>query len=95
MDTKVAFFEEEWNSIEYPFIYNEIEDVSVLKKPENLSEMVRLVKKLAESYNYVRIDMYRVDNKICLGEYTFTPGGGIDKFKSYSNDLERELIGVK
>ena len=88
VDTKVAFFDENWEATEYPFIHNEVDDYSEIKKPENFDKMIDVVSKLSQPFDYVRLDLYSVNNKIYFGEYTFTPGGGIDKFKSYAKDLE-------
>lgn len=43
-------------------------------KPNNLSKMIDLAQKLAEGFPLVRIDFYEVNNKVYVGEMTFTPG---------------------
>jgi len=88
LDTKVAFFDEKWKVVEYPFLFKEVKDSSKIKKPENFNEMIDIAVKLSNPFDYVRVDLYSVNNKIYFGEYTFTPGSGIDKFKTYSKDLE-------
>ncbi|WP_339916546.1 ATP-grasp fold amidoligase family protein [Yeosuana marina] len=91
-DNKVAFFNENWESIACPFVlssnFKEISNPTTIKKPDNFNEMIDVVKKLSQSFDYVRIDLYTLNNKIYFGEYTFTPGGGILKFKTYSEDVE-------
>lgn len=51
--------------------------VKNIKKPEKLQDMLEIAKKLSKEYDYVRIDLYEINNKIYFGEYTFTPGGCI------------------
>lgn len=43
-------------------------------KPNNLSKMIDLAEKLAEGFPLVRIDFYEANNKVYVGEMTFTPG---------------------
>ncbi|WP_339916545.1 ATP-grasp fold amidoligase family protein [Yeosuana marina] len=88
VNIKAAFFDENFKIIEFPFIYKEVDDPTTIKKPENFNEMIDIVKKLSHSFDYVRIDLFSVNNKIYFGEYTFTPTSGIDKFKTYSKDVE-------
>lgn len=87
-DTKVAFFDGKGEHSEYPFIFKEVDDPSKIEKPENFDAMIEVVKKLSQPFDYVRMDMYSVNNTIYFGEYTFTPGGGISKFKNYAKDVE-------
>lgn len=88
VDTKVAFFDDKWQIQEYPYKFKQVIDSSKIKKPNNFEDMVQLATKLSQPFDYVRLDLYSVNNKIYFGEYTFTPGGGIDAFKSYEKDLE-------
>ncbi|MFD1613947.1 ATP-grasp fold amidoligase family protein [Gelatiniphilus marinus] len=88
VDTRVAFFDEKWEPADYPFIFKEVDDPREVKKPENFDEMITVVSKLSQPFDYVRLDLYSVNNRIYFGEFTFTPGGGIDKFKTYEKDLE-------
>lgn len=92
VDTKVAFFDENWENIAFPFVlssnFKEINNPIKIKKPENFNEMIKVVKKLSQPFDYVRMDLYSVNNNIYFGEYTFTPGGGILKFKTYAMDVK-------
>ena len=46
-----------------------------------------LAERLAEPFNFVRVDLYEVDNKIFFGELTFTPGDGLNIRIPYDEDL--------
>lgn len=89
-DKKVAFFDEKWKNIEYPWKnFNKVvDDYSKVKKPENFDEMLEIVSKLSQPFDHVRLDLYSVNNKIYFSEFTFTAGGGLVKFVDYSKDVE-------
>ena len=47
-----------------------------IQKPENFEKMVTLAKELSAGFPFVRIDLYNVDGRIYLSEFTFIPTGG-------------------
>lgn len=49
--------------------------------PSNLQEMIKLAELLANSVDFVRVDLYDLGNRIVFGELTNYPGGGLEKFK--------------
>ncbi|MCW2257108.1 hypothetical protein M2263_003199 [Providencia alcalifaciens] len=80
-----SFFDENLNWLPFssfvPSIYTSI------SKPVNFEQMLNLAKKLAEPFNYVRVDFYNVDGKIYFGELTFAPGSGSSPFTSKEYDF--------
>lgn len=50
--------------------------------------MVEIAKKLSEDFNFVRVDFYIINNKVYLGELTFTPADGFQIFKNRDCDLK-------
>lgn len=56
-------------------------------KPKNLKEMVKVAEKLSRDFDYVRVDLYSVKNKIYFGELTFTPASGFSSFFPEKYDL--------
>lgn len=56
-------------------------------KPTNFDLMVEYAKKLSSEFKFVRVDFYEVNNKVYLGELTFTPGAGLFNFKDYETNL--------
>ncbi|MAS96276.1 MAG: hypothetical protein CMO55_23990 [Verrucomicrobiales bacterium] len=56
---------------------------------ENYDEFVRIVHKLADDFDHVRVDMYYARGRIYFGELTFSDGGGRSEW--HPNDLDREL----
>lgn len=47
----------------------------LIPKPAKFDEMKRIAVALSEGLDYVRVDLYEIDNKIVFGEMTFTPMG--------------------
>lgn len=52
------------------------------KKPKSFDDMVSIAKKLSEPFKFVRVDFYEINEKIYLGELTFTPGAMLFKYKN-------------
>ncbi|MCI5090791.1 ATP-grasp fold amidoligase family protein [Phaeodactylibacter sp.] len=57
-------------------------------KPKNLEALLDCAKKLSKSWPFVRIDFYLRGQDIFFGEFTFYPGGGMEKFTDYKWDIE-------
>lgn len=53
---------------------------SLVKIPMCYDEMLKIVKKLSEGLNYVRVDLYNIKGRIYFSELTFFDGSGFDKF---------------
>jgi len=51
-----------------------------MDKPKNLQDMIKISEKLSEDFDYVRVDLYDVNQKIYFGELTFTHENGLSKF---------------
>jgi hypothetical protein len=72
-------YDKNWKQMDFT-LYNK-PVIGRFPKPEVLNEMVRIAEDLSTEFDFVRIDLYLLDNKrIVFGEYTFFPGGGLLKF---------------
>ena len=60
----------------------------IIPCPQNLNDMLKIVRKLSENFLHVRVDLYNVNNKIYFGELTFHHGGGVMRFVPESYDYE-------
>ncbi len=58
------------------------------KQPVNMEKMLEIAVKLAKPFPFVRIDLYETNDKIYVGEMTFYPGNGFNKFTPKSLDIE-------
>ena len=77
--------------------YKEIERVDIkpdysknYKIPYNFDLMVKYSKKLSKLFKFVRVDFYEVNNKVYLGELTFTPGACVFNYKNPEDNI---LVG--
>lgn len=58
------------------------------KQPKNMAKMIEIANKLAKSFPFVRVDLYEAKDKVYVGELTFYPGNGFNKFAPKSLDVE-------
>ncbi|MGM0745056.1 MAG: ATP-grasp fold amidoligase family protein [Bacteroidota bacterium] len=59
-----------------------------ITKPQNLDEMIEVAEKLASEFNFIRVDLYSVINRIYFGELTNFPGNGFIAYQPDSFDFE-------
>jgi len=78
IDTRGAFYDQEWNRIPVEFTFPSPDND--IDKPDDFEEMCQIAKRLSSSFNYVRVDLYNLNNQIFFGELTFSPSSGLVKF---------------
>lgn len=49
--------------------------------PQNKDEIIKVAEKLSAIFEFVRVDLYNVDERIVFSELTFHSGGGFNIFK--------------
>lgn len=77
-DMSLDFFDMEWNKLDFKRKYKNSEYPA--DKPKNFEKMKELCRVLSSEFPFVRIDFYECDDKLYIGEFTFTPGGGFEPF---------------
>jgi hypothetical protein len=55
-------------------------DLDELPRPEKLTEMLDIAKKVGQYFPFVRVDTNRVNGEIKITELTFTPSGALMKY---------------
>ena len=75
-----AMFDENFSKLPFQFSAANLPITKNVEKPHNLTALLEISKTLAKSLNYVRVDVYNTDNRIYVGELTFTPAGGTSRF---------------
>jgi len=100
---KQQFFDLDWNLM--PIRYVASAGDEIYPRPDNLEELIAIAEKLSAEFEFVRVDLYNVNNKIYFGEMTFTPNNGMARFKPdewdeklgdmWKLDESRKNIGVK
>jgi len=61
---------------------------SKIRRPNNYEIMMALVEKISKPFDYVRVDLYNLHEKIYFGELTHYPGSGTTHFEPTSFDHE-------
>jgi hypothetical protein len=70
------FFDRQWNLLDLH--YREGVSRPAIAKPTNLDEMIFVASQLSDEFDFVRVDLYNIDGRICFGELTFTPAGSLN-----------------
>lgn len=82
----------DWNRTDY--IYDSWhKNRRLLPKPRCWEQMKEMAAKLAEDFEYVRVDLYEVEGKVVFGELTFTPQGCVQEF--YMDEYLQKIISDK
>lgn len=73
------FYDKDFNLL--PFERGYPNTTKTIDSPLNYEKMLELAEILSKDIPFVRIDLYNIDGKIYFGEFTFTPGNGIEPFE--------------
>ena len=88
-DHKTGEFDTKWNLLPFswacPSVKGRLDKNT--PKPQNLNKMIKIAEKLSKDFDYVRVDLYSVDDKIYFGELTFHHGAGFVKILPEEYDL--------
>lgn len=72
-----VLYDENWVNLK---VTGGILDIKEYPRPNNFLEIKEIAQKLSKDFNYVRIDLYNIKNKIYFGELTFCENSGFGKF---------------
>jgi hypothetical protein len=86
-DQTIDYFDIDWKKLDmisrdHPNSPNKIE------RPKELSKMVEMTRTLSKQFPFVRADLYVVEERPYIGELTFYPGGGLNKYSHIERDYE-------
>jgi hypothetical protein len=84
-DMKRILYDEEWKPL--PISYG-FKPADLIPKPDNFSKMLSIARNLSENLDYIRVDLYSVDERVYFGELTNYPQSGYRRFKTYEDDLK-------
>lgn len=83
---KRNLYDLKWRKLDYNLLYDggeyNLPSDDILERLKNVSL------KLSEGFDYVRVDLYFVNNQILFGELTFTPGSGLEPFSDKKADYK-------
>jgi glycosyltransferase involved in cell wall biosynthesis len=72
------FYDADWNKLDLSYRARALP--ADITKPANLDEMHAIAASLAAGFDFVRVDLYNLNGRICFGELTFTPLAGQFRF---------------
>ena len=78
-NTRGDFYTESWDRLPFELSYPKSEVAP--EKPANFPELCAIARQLSKNFQYVRVDLYTIGNKIYFGELTFTPTSGVTRFQ--------------
>jgi hypothetical protein len=79
------FYDGHWHP--QPFTRESFGTTMDLPRPPNLNEMLSVAEALGAGFEFVRVDLYSVGQRIVFGELTLAPGAGWIPFRPATYDL--------
>lgn len=76
---KLNVYDLDWNYVDFYMTSPNDPNVNI-PKPEKLSELLDLCRKLSKNEIFVRVDFYSIGEELYFGELTFYPGAGCIDF---------------
>jgi TupA-like ATPgrasp len=73
-------------------LYYRCNGTGEIRQPKNFDEMLSIASRLANDFDFVRVDLYNIHGRTIFGEMTFAPVAGSLKFEPESWDL---ILGEK
>jgi hypothetical protein len=86
-DPRADLFDAQWNRLDIAVGDYRRSDIEP-SRPANLECLIEVATLLSEDFNYVRVDLYALGDRIYFGELTFTPGAGVFPFTPDRVDYE-------
>jgi hypothetical protein len=78
-DHKRVIFDRRWRplpcELQFPVERRE------LRRPASLQRMIEAAETLGRGFDFVRVDLYEVEERPMFGELSFYPGSGLDRFR--------------
>ena len=65
-----------------------VKDNESYQKPRNFQEMVNYANLLSNRFKFVRVDFYELNDRVFVGELTFTPGAMAFKYKNDDDNIK-------
>lgn len=86
---KLGIFDVNFNKLNY-YRKDENKMNEKIEKPKNYEKMIKIAKRLSESFPHVRVDLYNIKGRIIFGELTMHDGSG---YQSYEPDDFDFILG--
>lgn len=80
------FYDRDFNLLSVTRIYQNSENL--LSPPSNWDKMIEIAEKLSSEFNFIRVDLYSLRDRVYFGELTNFPGNGFTSYDPDSFDFE-------
>lgn len=77
-DHRRNMYDRDWKQLNFGF-QRPCSDKPV-KRPARLEDMIRIAEEICGGFDFLRVDMYCIGNRIVFGEITTTPASGLEPF---------------
>lgn len=84
VDHRCDLYLRPWQRLDVKYGFENIE--GGVPEPKHLDEMIAAAETLGRGIDFVRVDLYDTDEKFFFGEFTITPGNGMDRFEPLEYD---------
>lgn len=84
----MLFYDMEQNKMQLKRVDYIGEPNSPVVQPSMFSEMAEFAQKLSKPFKYVRVDFYEIEDKVYLGEMTFTPGACAFRYVNPEDEIK-------
>lgn len=81
-----SFYTNEWSLLNVA--RESLQQGTGVKRPDNLKKMIDLAENLSKPFDYVRVDLYSIGDRIYFGELTHYPQSGMGRFIPESFDFD-------
>ncbi len=75
----IDYFDPDWKLL--PFRQNYSNSTVPTARPKQLSEMLKIAKKLSSGFHFLRVDLYEINGEIFFSEFTFFSDAGFAPFE--------------
>lgn len=82
----VDYFDTDWKHLNLRQIFSNSD--KQIKRPEKLTEMLNIAKKIAQGFPFIRTDFYLINGEIYFSEFTFYSDAGFGKFEPADWDMK-------
>lgn len=79
-------YNRDWNKTNISILYPKKNET--IEKPQAYDEMIEICERISKGIPFVRVDCYVINNRVYIGEMTFFPWAGFQKFADIKYDYE-------
>ncbi|MUN65001.1 hypothetical protein GMA12_17975 [Kocuria sediminis] len=89
-DLRGYLFDRNFNAVAAQDASEVLRESDIVTRPKNFGRMVEVAERIADGYDYLRVDLYDTGDDVWFGEITPYEGGGTQRFRPRSFD---EFLG--